>query len=89
MSNEVLFLDKSVGEDSLDLHSTIPDISHDHFEENERGDLRVDIDSYVESPSEDPHKDNQDFTWNNSFTNPLFQFKEVEEFNDDMHTSLA
>jgi len=81
MSNEVLFLDEYVGEASLDLHSTIPDISHDHFEENERGDLRGDIDSYVESPSEDPHKDNQDFTWNNSFTNPLFQFKELEEFN--------
>jgi hypothetical protein len=89
VSNEVLFLDESVGEASLDLHSTIPNISHDHYKENERGDLRGDIDSYVESPSEDPHKDNQDFTWNNYFTNPLFQFKEVEESNDDIHISLT
>jgi hypothetical protein len=47
------------------------------------------IDTDDESSSKDPHKDNQDFTLQNSFTNSLFQFKEVEEFNNDIHISPA
>jgi hypothetical protein len=89
VSNEVFFLDESSREDSLDLNSTIPHMSHDHSEENERGDSRSDIDSYVESLFENSHKDNRDFILQNSFTNTLFQFKEVEKFNDDIHISLA
>jgi len=34
MSNDVFFMDESDREDSLDLNSIIPHISHDHFEEN-------------------------------------------------------
>jgi hypothetical protein len=89
VSNELIFMDESDRENSLDLNSTIPHISHDHSEDDERGDSRGHIDSYVDSPSKNSHKDNQDFTLQNSFTNPLFQFKEVEEFNDDIHISLA
>ena len=81
VSNEVLFMDESNREDSLDLNSTIPHISHDYFEEDERGDSSGHIGSCVGSSSENSHKNNQYFTSHNSFTNPLFQFKEVEEFN--------
>jgi hypothetical protein len=89
VSNKVLFMDESNREDSLDLNSTIPHISHDYSEEDERGDSSGHIGSYVGSSSENSHKNNQYFTSQNSFTNPLFQFKEVEEFNDDIHISLA
>jgi hypothetical protein len=89
VSNEVIFMDESSREDSLDLNSTIPHISHDHVEDDEIGDSRGHIYSYVDSPYEKSHKDNKDFTLHNSFTIPLFQFKEVEEFNDDIHIPLA
>jgi hypothetical protein len=82
-------MDESGREDSLNLNNTIPHISHDHSEDDERGDSMGHIDLYVDSPSENSHKDNQDFTLQNSFTIPLFQFKEVDEFNDDIHISLA
>jgi hypothetical protein len=76
-------------EDSIDLNSTIPHISHDSSEDDEIGYSRVHIDSYAESLSKNSHKDNKYFTLQNFFTNPLFQFKEVEEFNEDMHISLS
>jgi len=62
VSNEVIFMDESGTEDSLDLNSTIPHISHDYSEEDERGDSRGHIGSYVGSSSENSHKNNQYFT---------------------------
>jgi hypothetical protein len=47
---------------SLDLNSTIPRISHDHDEDDERGNSRGHIDSYVYSLSKNSHKDSQYFT---------------------------
>jgi hypothetical protein len=81
-------MDESDREDSLDLNRTIPHISHDHTKDDERGDSRGHVDSYVDSLSQNCHKDNQYFTLQNCFTNPLFQFKEVKEFNDDIHISI-
>jgi len=89
VSNEVLLMDESGREDSLELNSLIPHISHDYPEEYGRWDSSGHIGSYVGSSSENSHKKNRYFTLQDSFTNPLFQFKEVEEFNDDIHISLA
>jgi hypothetical protein len=62
-------MDESGREDFLDLNSTIPHISHDHSEEDERGDSSDHIGSYVGSSFENSHNNNQYFTSQNSFTN--------------------
>jgi hypothetical protein len=54
VSNEVLLMDESGREDSLNLNSTIPHISHDYSEKDERGDSSGHIGSYVGSSFENP-----------------------------------
>jgi hypothetical protein len=71
VSNEVLFMDESCGEDSLDLDSTILVISHDNSKENDRRDSRDDINSC------------DGFPYERSSEHSYVNFNENFEFGDD------